>query len=106
MSDWYIRQHKPPQIPKRAVWSERAKAVRTMLQDWPLPARPAMLILLVVLLASVMGCSTTSPLPENAARNPSPPAVSTPQPSKPYLDSVSDDLKKWREMLTGTRPTP
>jgi hypothetical protein len=31
--------------------------------------------------------------------------VSTPQPSKPYLDSVSDSLSRWREMLTGTPPT-
>lgn len=74
--------------------------------ELPPPARLGFVLVLSVLLVSVMGCSAISTQPDSAARNPSKPPVSTAQPSKPYLDSVSDSLKKWREMLMGTLPTP
>lgn len=105
MNDWNGRRRKPWLMRMLVASSALVRAVRTKLQDWPPPARLALLLLVVVLLGSVMGCSTPSVLPENAARNPSMPAVSTPQPLKTYSDSVADSFKKWREMLTGTPAT-
>lgn len=90
---------------KRARWSSAVNAVRTSLRNLLPPVKLALLLLLVVLLGSVMGCATPSTLPDNAARNPSMPAVSTPQPLKTYSDSVADSFKTWRERLTGTPAT-
>lgn len=106
MSAWNGPRQLLPRTKTPVAWSERARAVRTTLAGLPPPVRPALLLLLVVLLVSVMGCATPSTLPENAARNPSMPAVNTPQPSKTYSDSVADSFRKWRERLTGTPATP
>jgi hypothetical protein len=87
-------------IPKRAVWSERARAVRTMLAGWPPPARQACVLILLVLLALCAGCATSSP-PSVPAANPAPPRLSEPLPSATYSDSARKLIEIWRNALTG-----
>jgi hypothetical protein len=93
------------QTPMHATSSVPASAGLTNLRNLRRLERLGLLLLLVVLLVSVTACATPSTLPDNAARNPSMPAVSTPQPSKTYSDSVADSFKTWRERLTGTPAT-
>lgn len=106
MSDWSGKHLWPPRMKRHAIWSRRGSDVLTKLADWPPPVKQAFVLLLIVLAGSLVGCATTSARPDSEARNPSMPAVSTPQPSKTYSDSVADDFKRWREMLTGTPATP
>ena len=63
---------------------------------------PAVLLMLPALLAT--GCATTSPQVCEPARNPPPPAISTPLPSVDYSDSAKQTIEAWRQQLKGTPP--
>lgn len=105
MRSWFMLQRWRLRTKMRGVWSGLVRAVRTRLARLQPCERLASVLPLIVLAASQAACSTPSTLPMNAARNPSRPAVSTPQPSKPYSESVADSLKRWAGMLTATPPT-
>lgn len=65
---------------------------------------PALLLLLPMLLLTA--CAT--PATDSAGSFPAPPPmppVSTPQPTKPYSQTVSDDIKRWEKELTDTLST-
>ncbi|MEI6117535.1 MAG: hypothetical protein WCP99_23595, partial [Burkholderiales bacterium] len=56
---------------------------------------------------NVTGCAANLPqVAVECPQLPLMPSASTPQPSVPYLKSVQGALKKWREALRDTPPTP
>jgi len=61
------------------------------------PRLPALLLLLPLLLAA--GCATTSPPVCEPAKNPPPPALSTPLPSVDYSESARLTIEAWRKQL-------
>lgn len=63
--------------------------------------------ILLVLVALLTGCATTSVPPVSPCPVlPATPSVSTPQPSIPYSDSVQADLNEWQRLLQATPLTP
>jgi hypothetical protein len=86
--------------PRLARWSNAVKVLWTLLQSLPPPARPAIALVLLVLLGLLAGCATQSP-PDAWPKNPPPPALSEPLPLNSYSSKVETLFKKWRERLTG-----
>ena len=66
----------------------------------------AMRVLLPMLVLSLSGCATKLPPPTVCPPLPSPPSVSTPQPSESYSESVSQRLSDWRQRLMDTPLIP
>ena len=73
-----------------------------MLKSNPPSARfnPAVLLILPALLAT--GCATTSPQVCEPAKNPPPPAISTPLPSVDYSVNAKSLIEEWRKQLKAT----
>jgi len=62
---------------------------------------PTLLVLLLT------GCATqTKPSSNSWPELPPKPPASTPQPTKPYLQTVSDDIARWERQLKDTLMTP
>ncbi len=60
-------------------------------------------LLLLALLLSLTACGHNSPRPEcSCPVLPAPPLLATPIPSVNYMNSVKDDLSRWRGRLTDT----
>lgn len=86
--------------PKLERLSNVARIVLMKLCDLPPPARFALLLTLLVLVASLSGCATPTP-PETLPRNPRPPQLSEPIPQKSYSSKAQELIKSWRERLMG-----
>jgi hypothetical protein len=99
MYEWNGRKPLPMQIVKRPVWSERVKALRTMLLELPQPAKAAFGLLLLVLVVSLMGCATTSAPPTTTPRNPAPPPSALPQSPPDYLGDAQRFISESRRLL-------
>jgi hypothetical protein len=61
-----------------------------------------LLLTIVVLAASLIGCAAPSAPPSQPANNPAPPQISEPIPSESYSSKVESFLRSLRERLTGT----
>lgn len=74
----------------------------------PIVSRNTMLVPPLLLVLSLSGCATKSPLPPPVVCPPlpSPPSETTPQPSQPYSESVSQSLKGWQKRLMDTPLIP
>lgn len=96
---WNGGKPRPMQIQKRAAWKERGKALLTVLQDLPPPVRAASGLLLLVLVASLMGCATTSAPPTSTPVNPEPPPSALPDSPPTYLDDARLAISQWRKLL-------
>lgn len=59
-------------------------------------------VLLPLLVLSLTGCASKLPQQTVCPPLPSPPSVLTPQPSEPYSESVSQQLKSWQQRLMDT----
>ncbi len=71
------------------------------------PAPRNLKLLLLLPAALLTACATTSiPLVPTCPALPAPPPVTTPQPSKPYLESAQEKLNDWRDRLKATPLTP
>lgn len=90
---------RPSPMPKPAVWSKRARAVRMTLLLLPPPVRMSFVLMLGVLVTLCSGCATSSP-PDQPARNPAPPKLSEPIPSESYLSKALRLIESWQSKPT------
>jgi predicted small lipoprotein YifL len=76
------------------------------LAELPPPARFALLLILLVLVASLAGCGTTSAPSSFTPRNPEPPPTTLSERSVPWSQSAAQLLSKWRKQLIGLTASP
>lgn len=95
-----------PPIKNPGVWSRLARGARTRLQSWPQPARIALLLTIVVLATSLMGCATTLAPPDTMPSNPALPPNVLPDSPPNYLESALANISKWRKRLNELITTP
>lgn len=87
------------QIPKPAVWSNRARAVQMKLLEVPFPVRLACLLTLLVLVTCLAGCATPSP-PDAWPKNPTAPQLSEPIPQDSYSSKARRRIESWLQRAT------
>lgn len=97
---------RPVQIQKRGVLKGLAKALQTLREPWLHPVRVGLLLTLLVLAVSLLGCATTSAPSDFTPANPSMPQPSQSQPSVPYLTTAQESILRWRKQLQDTLVTP
>ena len=70
----------------------------------PYKNKRALLALLLLPLAMLVGCATSSVRPTgDLPRLPQPPSESTPQPPTSYSDSLASDTQNWQQRLMDMR---
>jgi predicted small lipoprotein YifL len=65
-----------------------------------------LLLILLVLVASLAGCGTTSAPSSFTPRNPEPPPTTLSERSVPWSQSAAQLLLKWRKQLIGLTASP
>jgi hypothetical protein len=69
------------------------------LLELPQPLRVAFLLMLLVLVASLMGCAAISTPPSNTPRNPEPPPSVLPDSPPTYLDDARAFISESQRLL-------
>jgi curli biogenesis system outer membrane secretion channel CsgG len=80
-----------------------AQAIVTNYQGALIKNKRALLALLLLPLAMLAGCATSSVKPTSALPQlPPPPSVTTPQPPTSYSASAASDTQSWQQELMAT----